>query len=775
MKKKMMVLLTTSAMLLNAVTASAAIAFSDINNVPWEGAKTYIRNVADLGLMVGEPDGNGTNIFRAKDNVTHVEAIQLTYNLLKEADEIVPSEAVTKKWQKIMDGYKIPSWACEAVGYSLEKKIITTDDLRYFMVDGKSKDATRQDVAEIFGKGLAEVYDVNEKPLLTFNDSAKIAEDAAPYVELLSNLNILVGDNNKNFNPAKDINRAEMAVMVSKTHDVLSGTVLPGASSKIAGTISSIYVATDKTKTITVIGENGNTYQFKGSNITPVSYNGTAVEFMDLTAGDGVTVEYVGKDIVNIILTHDAYDVYADFTVGTINYMGENSVTVNLPEGGIKQFKTLRSTVITFNGEVVDYRTITDVVDKGVDVNVTVTLLNEDYAFSVAATGEVGVVEGRLLAVDREGIKMKYHGGDKADYEFAKDMTIKYEGQKIEIEDLMIHFQNDEDLFLKAKIDEKDRISALEVTVDTEGGKVWGVVKGVSEDKVNVYSGSTYVSYYFEEKATITLDGRKSSLEELDAIHERGTDFTITLFLNSKGNVVSAEAELQDKTAGKITKLTEEYIEIKTEYGKNYKFYLDENAIVKFSGKTNETVKDLIAVYDKGTTEVKLDFTEGDLVTRIIAYVDWEEFSTTRGEIEGAETNSITIKNETYDMDAETTVVVDGKQIVSYDLYDLYRNGVVMDVYATIVDGYAEKLEVETIGAKGYMENFTHNKIAVKGALKSKDYKLADTVVIKIDKEKATGNIDDLFDRWKHGGKDYYVEVKIFEGEVVRIDAETIR
>ena len=82
MKKKIMVALTASVMLLNAVTASAAIVFSDINNVPWEGAKTYIRNVADLGLMVGESDGNGANIFRAKDNVTHVEAIQLTYNLL---------------------------------------------------------------------------------------------------------------------------------------------------------------------------------------------------------------------------------------------------------------------------------------------------------------------------------------------------------------------------------------------------------------------------------------------------------------------------------------------------------------------------------------------------------------------------------------------------------------------------------------------------------------------------------------------------------------------
>ena len=70
MKKRVLTVLAAASVLASA-TSAYAITFSDINNVPWEGAKTYIQNVADIGLMVGESDGKDANIFSEQKTKLH--------------------------------------------------------------------------------------------------------------------------------------------------------------------------------------------------------------------------------------------------------------------------------------------------------------------------------------------------------------------------------------------------------------------------------------------------------------------------------------------------------------------------------------------------------------------------------------------------------------------------------------------------------------------------------------------------------------------------------
>ena len=111
MKKKTAVLISSVLCLAMSVPAMAAVEFSDSNDVPWEGAKTYISRAAELGLMVGQENSDGTSVFRAKDQVTYCETMQLAYNLLKECGIAVPSENVTEKWDRVLEGCKIPQWA----------------------------------------------------------------------------------------------------------------------------------------------------------------------------------------------------------------------------------------------------------------------------------------------------------------------------------------------------------------------------------------------------------------------------------------------------------------------------------------------------------------------------------------------------------------------------------------------------------------------------------------------------------------------------------------
>ena len=83
MKKIITVLLSAIVAVSSATMTMAAITFSDINNVPWDGAKNYVTKVAELGLMIGQENGNGTSLFRGRDKVTYCETVQLAYNILK--------------------------------------------------------------------------------------------------------------------------------------------------------------------------------------------------------------------------------------------------------------------------------------------------------------------------------------------------------------------------------------------------------------------------------------------------------------------------------------------------------------------------------------------------------------------------------------------------------------------------------------------------------------------------------------------------------------------
>ena len=69
--KKYTAVFIAAALSASMSATAAAASFSDINDVPWSGAEQYINEAADLGLMVGETDSSGKQIFRARDRVTY--------------------------------------------------------------------------------------------------------------------------------------------------------------------------------------------------------------------------------------------------------------------------------------------------------------------------------------------------------------------------------------------------------------------------------------------------------------------------------------------------------------------------------------------------------------------------------------------------------------------------------------------------------------------------------------------------------------------------------
>ena len=416
-----------------AVPTMAAVKFADENDVPWETAKVYISQAAEMGLMVGQQNNDGTSLFRAKDKVTYFETIQLSYNMLREAAKAVPSYNVTDKWKTVMAGYKVPAWAYEATAYCLENKIVLVNELQGFVgADGKRGNATREDVAVIFGRTLSAVYDTDSNAKLEFNDKDKISKDAAEFVALLYNKGILLGDNNSNFNPANYINRAEMAVIVTKTYNVLNGKSADDGIETFAGTVSSV---SDGNKNFSInVSDGKSSKEFSGDRDTPASMDSESYSFLDIEKGDKVTVVYKDKEVLLAVVEKAKPEKAAAGDVsGMINNILSDRVVLEGSSGGTDVYNFASPVLLTLNGKPSTYKEIFKAVENGAEIKAVVTINSAGLAEEVAAKGNADEVNGTVSDMDKNAFVIKRNGGDEEYYYCAGSCYISFEGEKINI------------------------------------------------------------------------------------------------------------------------------------------------------------------------------------------------------------------------------------------------------------------------------------------------------------------------------------------------------
>ena len=719
MKKKTAVLISSVLCLAMSVPAMAAVEFSDSNDVPWEGAKTYISRAAELGLMVGQENSDGTSVFRAKDQVTYCETMQLAYNLLKECGIAVPSENVTEKWDRVLEGYKIPQWAREAAAYCLENGLVDVDDIGGFMDSaGKSLNATRQDVAVIFGRALAFVYDADDAKEADFNDGDKLNEDTAQYVYLMADKGILLGDENSNFNPDKYINRAEMAVIATKTYNVLNGD-------------------------------------------DPNS----GVEASEEPSGQTQSGTQTGE------------------IAGSLNNITKDSVVVDLSGGERNVYKFASGVVIRLNGTEVSHTTIIDMLDNGVSVDVSVTLNDNGEAQLIEAAGAENAVSGELRDVDDDFITVRAGGSDRDYYYknstefYFEDEKVNLPGFQ-EIFD-----EYGDNIVVSAQIDEDYDLEIVEAYMSTEGGSIYGNIKNVTDERVTVYlDGDTRENYQFDGTPYILLDGESVSLSKIErTVEDEDVGLYGPRYLNKQKQATKLDLELDDNTAGTIENIDEYFITIKTEAGVEKRYPLQDGSIDVRFGKdsSKHSLDDLENVYAKGKTEAKVYTDRDGEVYKITAYVDFDDYDLLRGTLNDVTTSDFTVKKETIEYDGSTQITINGEEIAAYDLYTLCENGVTLYADVVNVDGKAEVITASLSEAYGTITEMENNYITIKGNNETAKYELSsdeEGLVVRIDNLSGEYTYRDLYSRFFIDGVSYNVTLDFdSDGKVIRIYAETIR
>lgn len=516
------------------VTASAAT-FTDINEVSW--ASSTIQAVSDKGLINGYEDGT----FRAKNNVTYSEAMVMVYNLMSKTGNLKASATNTLPiYQSVLNTYKIPTWSQSTVAYGLSAQILMAADLPKFTTNGVSNPATRQDVAVMFGRALSEKYDIYAGTGVNYNDVWRISDEAMPYVDLLTRLGIVTGDDNGNFNPTANITRAEMAVMMNKTYDLLSNELAnTGEITEIVnhdGDYYDVDVKMDngERNRLTLSDDNISVYNKDGSRELPIS---------SLTKGDRVSLVFDGLVITKIYLLdeeasaqekYDAVGYIYSLKDGYLNLESENT-------GETTKYKINTNCTYYLDGKKTTESAIKDVIDDNSDKYVYAGLYTETknekvdgkrqdvlYANAVYVTVKDEYTQtGEVTDFTSTTVYYKASGSNaRKSADFASDCEFYIGDKKSSAKDLE-EMAESGTVYVKVTVNSKGKATKVVMTedkfTDNTASSTY-TVKGFNKDRIVVSRGGTTTTYEFGSTSDITYYIWEKGGTKWDEVSFRGAE-----------------------------------------------------------------------------------------------------------------------------------------------------------------------------------------------------------------------------------------------------------
>ncbi len=784
--KRFLTLATTAALVLGSTNAVAfGSTFADINTVPWPGAATFIDEAASLGLMSGYTE-NGKKYCKPRNKVTYCEATQLMYSIMKTYyKQDVTNETITK-WKPIMDAYKIPSWAYNAVAYALDKGILVTNDLTKFMKGNTQQNANREDVGVIFGKALGKVYTVDMDAKLTFKDAGSISKASVPYLDLLYDKNIMVGDDYNNFNPKVNINRSEMAVLSVKTYKLLTGS---GSSGSTGGTTTKPETPSNGSVTGTIVNvsvlENGDLFcsvktntgtglnLFGKKGTAKAYYDGKEIDFSEIGTGDSVSLSYANGDIKTITVTKSVNGIGSKQTFDLVD-MTSNKITVK--DGSKEKTYTMADDVkVYLDDKSTTPSRIYSALDNGDDFSVTIYLNADDKVTKLyATTKNDNPKSGLLTDLDDDELTIKVNG-KSYDYDVDSNVDVKDELTDYSFSDLKKHY-DDTDFYVTLTTNSKNAVT--KITVNYAEDEVNGVLTDVTSRKLTIKAqGDTY-TYNLDSDVDVKVDGKSKDIDFLKENHEK-TSYRVSLTLNRDDDVTDIVAieESMGESKGIIKKLSSSTIEIKNDKGDTFSYDLlddTDDIDVTLNGKSAD-FDDLKDKYKEYDIRAELSF-KNKQVSKIVA-VNTEA---DKGELRAIDEDEITILVDgdkfTYNLDDDVEVTLEDDDYSLSKLIKAFNDYENFEVKLKFNSSKSKVTEIEADYAsskrkvKGDLDGISSSYIKVDGKkyYLSKDFDKDDDVYGD------AKDYDDLDDKYDDGnGTDFIIKLKLnSSGEVTRIDAE---
>lgn len=761
MNKRFIALATAAMCMAGSVNTVFASTFADINDVPWSGAAQYIDEAASLGLMAGYTE-NGKKLCKARNNVTYNEAVQLIYSIMSSYNSAnKASSSVITKWTSTMQSANIPTWAYESTAYALENSVLSANDLKIFMSSGTQNYAKREDVGVIFGKALSKIYSVNQSASLSYNDKASVSASSVPYLELLNRLNLMVGDANNNFNPKANINRAEMAVLSTKTYKELKGSGTGNnnntVNEQIVGTVTKVSDSEITVKT------SSSEKTVKVSSSAAVMYNGEKGKLSDIKEDDSVIV-VTNNGTATFINAYpskgSSSSSSSEITKGTITSISKTRITIE--EGSKKATykfdEDYNDVSLTLDGKTSkDIDDLIELIKDDENIEADLTVDKKGYVTKIKAeTVEGSSLEGVISSLTSSKIKIK--SGSKT-YEYSllddtDDITVTIEGKSSTFDKLKDKYDDDEEYTVKLTLNSDKEVKKIVAeegdTTSNSSSSASGTLVSISSStiKIKTSSGSSK-TYDIKSGATVTIDGSSSSVSRLKDRVDDDKEYTVKLTLSS-GKVTKIAASLKDdsdSTSGRVMSIDDDEIQIKTSDGK-YHTYPFASAGCEFTVDGN--IKGMSYVIDNygsgnsSTTKAKITLNGADRAKKVaIETSDSSSVNAKEGTLKSISKSDKEIKIELsdgktkkYDLASSCSVTIDGSSSSVSKLEGKFDDDEKFEVILTLnSSGDVSKIKASSAKDKreGRLVSIDEDKITIKIGSTPYRYDLSPSATLIVD------------------------------------------
>lgn len=228
MKKRITALIMALVLMMSMAVGAVAASVEQFTDVaPTDWYYTYVKDVVSKNYM----NGTSKSTFSPNDNLTRAMA----GTVLARVEKVKVDNAADSGFVDV----PVNQWYTGSVKWMFEKKLVKGYGNNKF---GPSDFITRQDAAVMMANYLKmKGYKETGKNTVVFGDMAKVSAYAKDSVKLCADAGIIVGVPNGNFEPLRNITRAEFASMIRKLDKVVYGTIGSGGSSDGPSVTSATY------------------------------------------------------------------------------------------------------------------------------------------------------------------------------------------------------------------------------------------------------------------------------------------------------------------------------------------------------------------------------------------------------------------------------------------------------------------------------------------------------------------------------------------------------
>ena len=594
-KLNRIILLSLVLALLFTLTANALV-FSDISN-HW--AKSYIERVEKNGLVSGYEDGT----FKPDNNVNVLESLIMLsrlYTIDKDIKEEIIDEY--KPSLRTMQNVLYNEWSLDYLALAIELGIVSEQAVKdMFANKNIFQDAKREEVAVLLARalGLEDEAKSLKTYVLPFKDNAEISASARPYIYLMYEKKLMVGDNQMNINPGDEITRAEIATLLIKAFDYIDdNNIFPDLdkyepTTKVSGMITEVQIKRTDSY-IYVKNDREVESKVNVNDDTKIIINGRTRELSDLKKDMLVDCRINEEGLALEIEADSTKDVVRG-TILYVAYVEPASITIYDEDDDRLTFEIEGDVDVYHDGKITELRRL----EKKDEVTL---LLDDDEVYRINSVSRIKHFDGEITAIDYNypiKVTMKTDEGVSKTFIFTSTVDVTRNDDDSSFDQVRVG----DEVTITTEYD--DMIAINTVAKEAEAS---GVIKEISigaQSKIKIADEDGAIKQYsVSSNVKITVGTKNVSIYDLRIGY--------TAHINTSGDeIVSMEVSELDTAksfTGKIIFINEDdrliMMQSVTGTGKTELIYLS---------VTNRTI-----IYDtSGNTKYFKDFEEGESIVSI--------------------------------------------------------------------------------------------------------------------------------------------------------------